>query len=74
MLESENKTENVKVSQSSKCKRTRRMFTLIGTMDPGSWFHLISLSQTMVAIMLQDDKSTHNCHALMVNFYSGYMS
>ena len=44
MLESKKKIENVKVSQSSKCKRTRWMFTLIGTMDPGSWFHLISLS------------------------------
>jgi hypothetical protein len=28
----------------------------------------LDLSQTMVAIMLQDDKSTHKYHALMVNF------
>jgi hypothetical protein len=38
------KIVNVNVSQSSKCKRTRQMFTLIETMDLGSWFHLISLS------------------------------
>jgi hypothetical protein len=67
MFESKNKPKNVKASESSKCKRTRRMLALIGTMDPGFMVSLDVFFYKMVFTMLQDDKTTDNCHALMVN-------
>ena len=49
------------------------MFSLIGTMGMGSWAHSI-LSPIYGGYHVIDKKGTHNCHALMVNFYDGYMS
>ena len=46
--------------------------SLIGTMDMGSWFHSSSLP-IYGGDHVIDNKSTHNCHAFMVNFYDGYM-
>jgi hypothetical protein len=40
---------------------------------PDAYAYKIFLSQTMVDIILQDGKSIHNCHAPVVNFYSGYI-
>ena len=48
------------------------VFSLIGTMDMGSWFHSSSLS-IYGGDHVIDNKSTHNGHAFMVNFYDGYM-
>ena len=45
---------------------------LIVTMDMGSWFHSSSLP-IYGGDHVIDYKSTHNCHAFMVNFYDGYM-
>ena len=52
MLESKNKTENVKVSQSSKCKRTRQKVSSYRNNGHGFMGSLNPLSPSMVMIKL----------------------
>jgi hypothetical protein len=71
MLEKRKTKQKYEVYQSSKCKRTRRMLTLIGTMDPRFMVSLdLSLSNNGVYhLSLQHLNCTPHGHPLYKNFF-----
>ena len=54
------------MSQSSKCKRTRGGLTLIGTSGLGFMVSLDLYLSNYGGDYVMNDKTKHNCHALMI--------
>jgi hypothetical protein len=63
-----NKLVTLKVSQSSKCKRTIQMFNSCGTM--GLWLHSMSLSlSTLIPMLINDYIFSHAINLLFVLYH-----